>query len=131
KRDGLDPLARLERMVCGAVGAVADEIRQRQSAAPVCCDRRIISEQRHGHGRRMRGHARPEIEGGVIEMIARSRRTLGAALLETADLRIAEIPAARTLSEVAAERCQMPDLRRSEALRGCGDAGIGTRDALI
>jgi hypothetical protein len=60
----------------------------------------------------MRRHARAEIESCVIEMIARSRRAVGAALLETADLRIAEIPATRTLGEVAAERCQMPDLRR-------------------
>ena len=46
-------------------------------------------------------------------------------------MRIAEIPAARTLREIAAERGEMADLRRGEAQRGGRDAGIGRRDARV
>ena len=75
----------------------------------------------------MRRDARAEIERDVIEMVAGSRRTVGATFLEAGDLRIAEIPAARALREVAAERRHMPDLRRGEALRGGGD-GVSVID---
>ena len=46
-------------------------------------------------------------------------------------MRIAKIPAARTLREVAAEGREMADLRRRKTERRGGDAGIGGDDALI
>jgi hypothetical protein len=63
----------------------------------------------------MRGHARAEIEGNAVEMIAGAGRTIRSALLEAGDMRIAVVPAARALREVAAERGQMTDLRSGEA----------------
>ena len=63
--------------------------------------------------------------------IACARRTIAAALLQAVDMRIAKIPAARTLREVAAERRQMPNLRRGET-RGRGrQARIGRGDSVI
>ena len=52
----------------------------------------------------MRCHAGTEIEGDAVEMIARSRRTIRSALPEAGDIRIAVVPAARALREVAAEQ---------------------------
>src|SRR6476646_10418508 len=64
-------------------------------------------------------------------MIARSRRTVRSALLQARDVRIAKIPAARALGEVAAERREMADLRRRETLRRSHNAGIGRCNAWI
>ena len=79
----------------------------------------------------MRRHAGAEIEGDAVEVIARPRRAIAAALLQAGDMRIAKIPAARTLREVAAERGEMTDLRRGETQCGRRDAGIGRRDARV
>jgi plasmid stability protein len=79
----------------------------------------------------MRRDTRAEIEGHTIKMIARARRTIRAALLQADEGRIAVVPAARALREIAAERRQVPDLRRGEALRGSGEAGIGRCEAAI
>src|SRR3954454_18400005 len=62
-------------------------------------------------------------------MIAGAGGTLRSALFETRDVRIAKIPAARTLREVAAERGEMTDLRDRETKRRSGKTGIGLRDA--
>src|SRR5213080_4607053 len=77
----------------------------------------------------MRGHAGAEIEGDAIEMIAAAGGTIRSALLEAGDMRIAVVPAARALGEVAAERGQMTDLRRCEAKRCSRKAWIGAVDA--
>src|SRR3954451_19511807 len=77
----------------------------------------------------MRGDAWAEIEGDAVEMIAGAGGTLRSALLEARDMRIAKIPAARTLREVAAERGEMTDLRGRETKRRSGKTGIGLRDA--
>src|SRR5947199_2382945 len=79
----------------------------------------------------MRGHAGAEIEGDAIEMIAAAGGTIRSALLETGDMRIAVIPAARALREVAAKGRQMTDLRRREVERGSRKARIGLVDAHI
>src|SRR6266516_6381441 len=79
----------------------------------------------------MRGHAGAEIEGDAIEMIAAARGTIRSALLEAGDMRIAVVPAARALGEVAAERGQMTDLRRSEAKRCSRKTWIGAVDARV
>ena len=79
----------------------------------------------------MRRHARPEIEGDAIEVVALSRRTLSPALLETGEVRIAVVPTPRTLREIAAERGQLPDLRGCEtARRGC-EFRIGLSDVRV
>src|ERR1700675_4486640 len=77
----------------------------------------------------MRGHAGAEIESDVVEMIAAAGGTIRSALLEAGDVRIAVVPAARALGEVAAKRREMTDLRRGKTLRGRGKARIGLRDA--
>src|ERR1700751_559090 len=79
----------------------------------------------------MRRDTRAEIENHAIEMIASARRALAAALLQASNVRIAKIPAARTLGEVAAQRCKVTDLRRRKSLRACGKAGIGGDDARL
>ena len=79
----------------------------------------------------MRRHAGAEVEGDADRDDCRSRRAIGAALLEAGDMRVAEIPAARALGEIAAERGEMADLRRREAARGGGDAGIGGGEARV
>src|SRR5207244_11275222 len=79
----------------------------------------------------MRGHAGAEIEGDAIEMIAAAGGTIRSALLEAGDMRIAIVPAARALGEVAAERRQMTDLRRCEAKRCSRKAWIGLVDARV
>src|SRR6266436_4765621 len=79
----------------------------------------------------MRGHAGAEIEGNAIEMIAGAGWTIRSALLEAGDMRIAIVPAARALGEVAAERRKMTDLRRCESKRCGRKARIGLVDARI
>src|SRR5258708_39830277 len=79
----------------------------------------------------MRRHAGTEIERDAVEVIAGSRRAIGAALLQAADMRIAKIPAARALGEVAAECGEMTDLRRRQT-KGCRrNAGIRCGDRRI
>ena len=75
----------------------------------------------------MRRHAGAEIEGDAIEMIAAAGGTIRSALLEAGDMRIAIVPAARALREVAAERREMTDLRRCETKRCSRKARIGLR----
>ncbi len=77
----------------------------------------------------MRRHAGAEIEGDAVEMIAGPRRAVAAALLQAGDMRIAKIPAARTLREIAAERGEVADLRRGETQCRRRDAGIGCIEA--
>ena len=95
-------------------------------------DRRFIGQQRRRHGRGMRRHAGAEIEGDAdrddCPIAAGQSRS---ALLQAGDMRIAKIPAARTLREIAAERREVTDLRRRQALRGCGNARIGRGDARV
>ncbi len=76
----------------------------------------------------MRRHAGAEIERDAVEMIARSCRAIRAALLQAGNVRIAKIPAARALREVAAERGEMTDLRRRQTKRCGRNAGIGGSD---
>src|SRR6185369_306753 len=80
---------------------------------------------------RMRCHAGAEVEDDVIEMIARSCRTVGPAFLQAGDMRISKIPAARTLREIAAKRREVADLRRRQALRGRRNARIRRGDARV
>src|SRR5439155_11552143 len=94
-------------------------------------DSRLIGQQGCRHGRGMRRHARTEIEGDAIEMIARSGRTIRSAFLEAGDVRIAVVPAARALGEVAAERCKMTDLRRGKSKRCSRNARISRSEAAI
>src|ERR1700719_2572935 len=63
----------------------------------------------------MRCDAGSEIEGDAVEVIALARRTDSAALLEAGNVRVAIVPAARTLREIASKRCDMPYLRRCES----------------
>jgi hypothetical protein len=76
----------------------------------------------------MRRHAWAEVEGDAVEMIARSRRTIRSAFPEAGDIRIAVVPAARALREVAAKRGEMTDLRSGETKRCGGKARIGFCD---
>src|SRR5439155_24882398 len=80
---------------------------------------------------RMRRDAGTGIEGDAVEMIAATRGAIRPAFLEAGDMRIAKIPAARTLREITAEGGEMTDLRRRKTERRGGDAGIGGDDALI
>ena len=117
KFDAPDHLPRLQRVVSIAVRAVAEQIADRQRTPAVGRHFRFVGQQGCGHRRGMRRHAGAEVEGHMIEMIARSRRTVGPAFLQAGDMRIAKIPAARTLREIAAEGGEVADLRRRQALR--------------
>src|SRR5262245_19244527 len=79
----------------------------------------------------MRCDAVAEIEGDAVEMIARARRTIAAAFLQACDVRVAKVPAARTLGEIAAQSGEVADLRGRQTRRGGGDAGIGILDPLV
>src|SRR4051794_38061769 len=79
----------------------------------------------------MRRHAGAEIKRHVIEMIARSCRTIRPAFLQAGDMRISKIPAARTLREITAKRREVTDLWRCQTLRGCGNARIRRGDARV
>src|SRR6185295_19825938 len=79
----------------------------------------------------MRRHAGAEVESDMIEMVARSGRTIRSALLQASDMRISKIPAARTLREIAAKRREVADLRRRQTLRGRGNARIRRGDARV
>src|SRR5206468_8805246 len=83
------------------------------------------------HRRGVRRDAGPEIESDAVQMIARPRRAVLSAFLQAGDMRIAKIPAARALREIAAERREMTDLRRCQPLRRCRKARIGLRYAGI
>ena len=131
KLDALDHLARLQRVVGAAVGAVAEEVADRKRTSAVGRRFRLVGQQCRGHRRGMRRHAGAEVEGCVIEMIARSRRTIRSAFLQAGDMRISKIPAARTLREIAAEGGEVADLRRRQTLRGCGNARIRRGEARV
>src|ERR1700724_3369002 len=73
----------------------------------------------------MRCDAGSEIEGDAVEVIALARRTDSAALLEAGNVRVAIVPTARTLREVASKRCNMPYLRRCESFGRRGQTRIG------
>src|ERR1700676_4400749 len=73
----------------------------------------------------MRRDAGSEIEGDAVEVIALARRTDSAALLDAGNVRIAIVPTARTLGEIASKRCDMPYLRRCESFGGRGQTRIG------
>src|SRR6202043_3079148 len=79
----------------------------------------------------MHRHAGAEIEGDAVEMIARPGRTIRAALFQAIDMRIAKVPAARALREIAADRREMTDLRRRETKRCRRNTRIGLRDASV
>src|SRR5258708_23124359 len=64
-------------------------------------------------------------------MIAAAGRTIRSAVLGAGDMRIAVVPAARALGEVAAERSKMTDLRSCEAKRRSRNAWIGLIDARV
>ena len=116
-------------MVGAAVKTVPEKFVDRQAAALAGDDRCLVGEQRGRHGRGMRRHARTEVEGDAVEMIAGAGGTVGPAFLQAVDVRIAKIPATRALREIAAERGDMADLRRRETLRGGGKRGPALRDA--
>src|SRR6187200_1224367 len=99
-------------MIRCAVGAVAQQFADRKTRPLIGDDDSIMGEQRRRHGGWMRRHAGTKIECDAVEVIARPGRAIAAALLQTGDVRIAKVPAARTLREVAAERGEMTDLRR-------------------
>src|ERR1700738_1474742 len=77
----------------------------------------------------MRGHAGTEIECDAVEVIAAAGGAIRSALPKAVDLRIAIVPAARALGEVAAERGEMTNLRSCQSLRGSAKARIGRSDA--
>ena len=79
----------------------------------------------------MRRHARTEIEGDAVEMIAGAGGTIRSAFLQAGYLRIAKIPAARALREIAAKRGEVTDLRRCESLRRGGNAWIALAYAAV
>src|SRR5205085_1658299 len=62
-----------------------------------------IREHRHGQARGMHDEARAAAENGVELVLARDREAGGASLLQAVELLVAEIPAARTLIEIAAD----------------------------
>ena len=118
-------------MIRCAVGAVAQQFADVERRPLVGDDFRVIGEQRRRHGGGVRRHAGAEIEGDAVEMIARPGRAIATAFLQAGDVRIAEIPAARALGEVAAECREVADLRRGQAERRRGDARIGRADARV
>src|SRR5262245_10217753 len=79
----------------------------------------------------MRCDARTEIEGDAVQVIAFARRTLLAAFPEAVEMRIAEIPAARALREIAADRRKVPDLRRREPAGRSREPRIRTKDLCV
>src|SRR6185295_16352081 len=79
----------------------------------------------------MRRHAGAEVESDMIEMVARSGRTIRSAFLQAGDMRISKIPAARTLREIATKRREVADLRRRQTLRACGNARIRRGEARV
>ena len=68
------------------------------------------------------------VEDGVVLVFALVRMTMvaGATLLLAVEVARPEVPAARALHEVPAERGHVPDLRRGGMSGGVGQAGIGT-----
>ena len=125
--DGLDHFAELERMIGGAVRAVAEQLLDAQILALIGRDLRLVSQKRRRHGRGMRGDAWAQVEDDAVKMVALARRAFDPALFQAGDVRIAVVPAARTLGEIAAESGEMADLRRRQTARRGGDAGIGRR----
>src|SRR6266849_6176641 len=79
----------------------------------------------------MRGHAGAEIKGDAVEMIAGSGGAIRSAFPEAGDMRIAVVPAARALREVAAKRREMTDLRRGKTKCCSREAWIGLHDARV
>src|SRR5258706_8763494 len=79
----------------------------------------------------MRGHAGAEIEGDAIEMIAAAGGAIRSALLQAGDMRIAVVPPAGALGEVAAERRQLTVLRLCESKRCRRQARIGLVEARV
>src|SRR5882724_5138543 len=104
-------------MIGAAVRTVAEQFGNRKCLAAIGGDNSLVSKQRRRHRGGMRRDAGAEIEGDAVEMIARSSRAIAAALLQAGNVRIAKVPAARTLREIAAEGGEVTDLRRGKTER--------------
>src|SRR5262249_61765404 len=93
---------------------------------------RAIREERHCQIRRMHDVTRPVVSENRMKLILAGRREAAiAALLEADEFFIAEIPAARTLIDVAADGSGVPDLRRPDLSGSAGERRVQARDLLM
>src|SRR5205085_1729813 len=67
-------------------------------------------------------------EDGVVLVLALRGVALAAALLDALDPLVPVVPAARPLTEVAADRAHIPDLGRGDRVRGLSQRGVGAPD---
>src|SRR5579883_2511545 len=64
-------------------------------------------------------------------MVAVAGRTIMSTLLEAGDMRIAKIPASRTLREIASQRRHVPDLWRRKSACGGRQPPIGGAESCV
>jgi len=84
-----------------------------------------VERQERGHDvRRVHRIAGPAAEDGVVAVLALARRAVLAAFEPAVDAGIAEVPAARPLQEIAAERREIADLQRGGERGGLGERGV-------
>ena len=74
-----------------------------------------VGDHRHREARRMNDVAGAIAEDRVELVLAFHREAARAALLQAVELFVAEVPAARPLHDVAADRAHVADLRRADA----------------
>jgi hypothetical protein len=104
--------ARLQLVIDGAIAAIAKQLADRKAASFVRGDSSLVSEQSGRQRRRMRCNARSEVERDSIEMISGAGRANRTAFLQASKMRIAEVPASRSLGQVSAQRPDAADLWR-------------------
>src|SRR5215831_16370922 len=91
-----------------------------------------IRNERHREIRWMHDVARSIVsENGMKLILARRRKAAVAALLETDEFFIAEIPAPGTLIDVPADGSGVSDLRRPDFSRSAGKRRVRSRDLLV
>src|SRR5579864_9091079 len=129
--DGGNHLAGRERIVRSAIPAITKEACNRQVRAPVRRDDGVTSQKGRSERGGMGRNAWAKIERNRIESITAPGRARAAALFQAGKGRIAEVPAARTLPQVAANGRNCPNLRRCQRVCGGGDPRIGGAQSWI
>src|SRR6185295_13878219 len=82
-------------------------------------------------GRRVDDRAEAVAEDRVVVVLAVLREAVASALLQAVEVGAAEIPAARALEEVAAERRRLADVRRRGMPRRVGERRIAPADERV
>ena len=116
--------APLRQRSCEEIG----ELDRALAAAPMHPQRGVEREQRRGQVRGMHRVAGSTAQDGVIAILAIARGTVGTALQPAVDARVAVVPAARPLQQIAADRGEVANLGTRRQRRRLRERAVARGD---